>query len=84
MGITRNVVIKVLKELHIQTEERDVALSELFTADEVFGTGTGTEISPVVEINGRKVGEGKPGSLTNEIEMRFREFIGRSGTLVYE
>ena len=84
MGITRNVVIKVLKELHIQTEERDVALSELFTADEVFGTGTGTEISPVVEINGRKVGEGKLGPLTNEIKMRFKNLIHRIGALVYE
>lgn len=84
MGITRNVVIKILKEFNCQIEERDVALSELFTADEVFGTGSGTEISPVIEINGRKVGEGKPGPLTHEIEMRFKDFIKGSGTPVYE
>lgn len=84
MGITRNVVIKILKNLNLQAEERDVVLSELFTADEVFGTGTGTEISPVIEINGRKVGEGKSGPLTNEIEMRLKDFIDKSGTSVYE
>lgn len=83
MGITRNVVIQIAKEMKIPVEERDIVLSELYTAEEVFGTGTGTEISPVIEINGRRVGDGKAGSLTNQIEMRFKDFIEKTGTPVY-
>jgi len=84
MGITRNVVMQILKELNYQIAQRDVTLSELFTADEVFGTGSGTEITPIIEINGRMVGEGNPGPLTNEIEIKFKDFVQGSGTPVYE
>jgi branched-chain amino acid aminotransferase len=79
-GITRKVVISLLKELNIQVEERDITLSELFIADEVFGTGTGSGISPVIEINGRVVGDGKPGLITNQIEQKLKDFIEKNGT----
>jgi branched-chain amino acid aminotransferase len=79
-GITRDVVIHLLKELNIPIQERDISLSELFTADEVFGTATGSEISPIIEINGRKIGDGQPGPITNKIEEKFKEFIEKAGT----
>ena len=81
-GITRDVVIFILKELNIQVQERDVSLSELFAVDEVFGTGTGLEISPIIEINGREVGDGRPGPVTNKIETEFKAFIEKTGTSV--
>lgn len=81
-GITRDVVIDLLKGLKIQVQERDVSLSELFTADEVFGTGTASEISPIIEINGRKIGDGKPGPITNKVEEKFRELIDEIETSV--
>jgi branched-chain amino acid aminotransferase len=81
-GITRDVVIDLLKGLKIQVQERDVSLSELFTADEVFGTGTASEISPVIEINGRKIGDGEPGPITNKVEKKFRELIDKIETSV--
>ena len=81
-GITRDVVIFILKELNVQVQERDVSLSELFAADEVFGTGTGSEISPIIEINGREVGDGRPGPVTNKIETEFKAFIEKTGTSV--
>jgi branched-chain amino acid aminotransferase len=83
-GITRDVVIHLLKEINIPVEERDITVSELFTADEIFGTGTGSGISPVIEINGREVGDGRPGPITNETEIRLKELIERTGTPVYE
>jgi branched-chain amino acid aminotransferase len=83
-GITRDVVIHLLQEMDIPVEERDVTVSELFTADEIFGTATGSGISPVVEINGREVGDGKAGSVTNEIEVRLKGFINKTGISVYE
>lgn len=83
-GITRGVVIQLLKEMDIPVEERDVTVSELFTADEIFGTATGSGISPIVEINGREIGDGKAGPITNEIEKRLKELIHQTGTSVYE
>jgi branched-chain amino acid aminotransferase len=83
-GITRDVVIQLLKEMDLLVEERDVTVSELFTADEIFGTGTGSGISPVIEINGRKIGDGRPGPTTDKTELKFRELINKTGTSVYE
>jgi branched-chain amino acid aminotransferase len=83
-GITRDVVIQLLKEMNIPVEERDVTVSDLFTADEIFGTGTASGISPVIEINGREVGDGRPGPITNEIEANLKEFINKTGASVYE
>ena len=68
--------------MNLPVEERDITVSELFMADEVFGTGTGSEISPVIEINGRIVGEGKPGHVTNRMEGKLRDFIGKTGTSI--
>jgi branched-chain amino acid aminotransferase len=84
VGVTRNVVIDLLKELNFSIEERDIVVSELFTADEIFGTGTGTEITPVIQVNGRQVGDGKPGAVTNKVDERFEEFKRNNGTPVYE
>jgi len=83
-GITRDVVIHLLKKINIPVEERDITVSELFTADEIFGTGTGSGISPVIEINGREVRDGRPGPITNETEIRLKESIEKTGTPVYE
>ncbi len=77
-GITRRAVITLLKkELAVDVEERPVARSELYVADEVFMTGTAAEITPVVEIDNRKVGGGKIGPLTEEIQnLYFRAVRG--------
>jgi len=83
-GITRDVVIQLLKEINLPIEERDVSVSELFTADEIFGTGTGSGISPVIEINGREVGDGRPGPITDKIDIKFKEFINKNGIPIYE
>ncbi len=83
-GITRDVIIHLLKEMNISVEERDVTVSELFTADEIFGTGTGSGISPVIEINGREVGDSRPGPITDETDIKFKEFITKTGTSVFE
>ena len=78
-GITRNVVIRLLNEVDINVEERDISLSELFTADEIFGTGSGSGISPVIEINGRVIGSGEPGPLTLKLDGMFKEFTEAHG-----
>ncbi len=71
-GITRNAVIDMARrELGIQTLERAIDRTELYDADEVFLTGTGVQISPVTRIEGRDIGNGKPGPITMELQRRY-------------
>jgi branched-chain amino acid aminotransferase len=71
-GITRNAVIDMARrELGIQTQERAIDRTELYDADEVFLTGTGVQISPVTRIEGRDIGNGKPGPVTMELQRRY-------------
>jgi len=67
-GITRWAVIQIAKDLGYKVEERHIARTELYVADEVFFCGTGAQVSPVVEIDHRSVGDGKPGKITKEIQ----------------
>ena len=68
-GITRSAVKKLLKnELVVEIEERPVARSELYVAEEIFLTGTAAEITPVVEVDNRKVGKGEIGPITKELQ----------------
>ncbi len=68
-GITRSAVKKLLKnELVVEIEERPVARSELYVADEIFLTGTAAEITPVVEVDNRKIGGGDVGVITKELQ----------------
>ena len=56
-GITRGTVIGIARKAGIPMTERNVSLTEVYTADEVFTTGTVGELSPVLEVDGRKIGE---------------------------
>ncbi len=70
-GITKKVVIRLCDELCIPVTERPVAGSETSRFDECFITGTGSEIMPVIEIDGKAVGNGKPGPLTQRLQEEF-------------
>ena len=74
-GITRNRIIQLAKDLGYEVYERDTTPTELFTADEVFFTGTAAEIVPVVEINKRKIGNGLPGPVTKHLMREFEKII---------
>jgi len=78
-GITRSAVIKLAKnELVLEVEERPVARSELYVADEVFLTGTAAEITPVIEIDNRKINGGEVGIITKELqELYFKAVSGK-------
>ena len=68
-GITRDTVMRLaLEEMGIETVERRIARSELYTADECFLSGTAAHITPVVEIDHRKVGGGVIGKITKELQ----------------
>ena len=74
MGITRDTVIQLAKnELGIETVERHVDRSELYLAEECFLTGTAAHITPVVEIDHRKVADGKIGKLTKQLQKLYSD-----------
>lgn len=78
-GITRDAVIKIARDLDIDMVERDVARSELKTADEIFLTGTAAEIVPIVSVDGFRVNDGKAGGVTKKMMEMYTEItMGRN------
>ncbi|HEY87696.1 MAG TPA: branched-chain amino acid transaminase [Dehalococcoidia bacterium] len=76
MGITRDTVIKLAEnELGIETMERPVYRNELYTADECFLTGTAANITPVAEIDRRKIGTGEIGEITRKLQEIYSDVI---------
>ncbi|MBI5698939.1 branched-chain amino acid transaminase [Candidatus Saganbacteria bacterium] len=68
-GITRVCVKEIAEgELNIPTEERQVVQKELYEADELFFCGTGAQISPIIEVDGKKIGNGKVGPITRKLQ----------------
>lgn len=74
-GCTRNAVLKLARGGDIPAIETTLQRYDLYTADECFLTGSGAEIIPVIEIDGRKIGSGKPGPVTKDLLRRFRDYI---------
>ncbi len=75
VGVTRNTVIELAKELNIPVEERAVDRTELYTADEVFCCGTGAQIAHVESIDHRVVGDGNKGEITNKIQTLYFDVV---------
>ncbi len=83
-GITRAVVVEIIKKLKIPFEETNIGLYDLYTADELFVTGTAAEIAPIVKIDGRIVGDGKPGRITKMLIQEFKKVTQSEGVPIYE
>ncbi|MBI1886442.1 MAG: branched-chain amino acid transaminase [Chloroflexi bacterium] len=76
VGITRDTVITLARqELGLETIERDIDRSELYTAEECFMTGTAAHVTPVVELDHRPIGEGKMGPITARLQRLYFEVI---------
>ncbi len=76
MGITRNVVMKLAEaELGIKTVERHIARVELYNANECFMTGTAAHITPIAEVDDRKVGDGEIGPITKKLQKIYGDVI---------
>jgi len=78
-GITRGVVMELGQGSGLQVAEPNLTRHDLFNADECFLTGTGAEIIPVVKIDGRVIGNGKPGGVTRKLVTEYRELTKVSG-----
>ncbi len=78
-GITRDTVMRLAKKTLLQVREDVFTRHDLYTADEVFLTGTAAEIVPVVKIDNRVIGNGKPGKVTQKLTKAFRELTKKEG-----
>lgn len=74
-GITRNVVIDIVENSQYEMVERAISLDQYFSADEVFLTGTTTEVMPVVEVDDRSIGDGSPGTVTKTLLKKYRSLL---------
>jgi branched-chain amino acid aminotransferase group I len=78
-GITRKVVLEIARAAEIPTRERRLTLAELWSADEAFTTGTMGELSPVLEIDGRRIGDGGCGQMTGRLQGLFSKRTASEG-----
>lgn len=78
-GLTRQMVIDICREHGIPVAERNLSVTELYTADEVFTSGTMGELTPVLEADGRTIGNGKAGDTTRRLQELHREVAWRDG-----
>jgi branched-chain amino acid aminotransferase len=68
-GITRATLVQLItEELGLDVEQRSIDRSELYVADEMFLCGTGAQVSPVIEVDRRMIGDGEPGPLTSRLQ----------------
>src|SRR5207248_2821445 len=74
-GVTRRVMLELCGKLNIPCVEKTIQRHDLYVADECFLTGTGAEVVPVTQIDGRRVGDGKPGAITKRLMDAFHRYI---------
>jgi len=80
VGITRNILKTLIKEKEYKVIERNISISEFYNADEVFICGTVGEVVPVLEIDGKKIGEVVPGKYTNWLMNEYGKLTSEMGT----
>lgn len=83
-GITRATAIELLEELGIEIRIENMGMFDLYTADEIFVTGTAAEAAPLVKVDGRPIGTGKPGPVTRKMVEAFEKITTTTGTPIYK
>ncbi len=81
-GITRNKVMELAADIGLEVSETVMTRYEIWTADEVFLTGTAAEVISVIELDKRTIGDGKPGAITKKLIEAYRDFVNNNGTAV--
>lgn len=79
-GLTRRMILKICAAEKITAEERNLSLTEIYTADEVFTTGTMGELTPVLEADGRTIGNGSVGEVTKKLKKLHLEYAYKHGS----
>jgi len=81
-GVTRETALELAEKLGYRTVEKPFTLYDVWASNEAFITGTAAEIGPVVEVDGRTIGDGKPGKTTKQLMKAFRELVTTTGTAI--
>lgn len=77
-GITRDTIFRLIEEANLELIEKRITRDEVYVADEAFFTGTAAEVTPIRELDGRKIGTGERGPITEKLQtMYFDEVHGR-------
>ena len=82
-GITRRVVMELAAKAQLNVSEPNLTRYDLFNADECFVTGTGAELVPIVKVDGRVIGTGKPGRVTADLVAHYHALTKTSGEPIY-
>ena len=80
-GVTRSVIIRLIHQLKLPLEERHLRQEELPHINELFFTGTTSEVLPITTLNGNPVADGKPGPFTRRLQEAFNQFV-KNGTCI--
>ena len=78
-GITMGAVVQLAADMGVKTVEKLFTRAEMYISDECFLTGTAAEVVPVIQIDGRVIGDGKPGVLTRKLVAAFHDYARKSG-----
>ena len=81
-GITRSTIIDIARDLKLRLRETDLTRYDVWCADECFLTGSGAEVIPVVKLDGREIGNGRPGPITQKVLGEFRKRVLTEGTRI--
>jgi branched-chain amino acid aminotransferase len=82
-GITRRLMFDLAREMGREIREANLTRYDLFVADEIFATGTGAEVVPISEVDGRKIGAGRVGPITEEFIRHFKARTQNTGVSIY-
>jgi branched-chain amino acid aminotransferase len=75
LGITRDSVIHIASDLGVPVDVRPITVDDVAGADEAFFTGTAIEVTPIVEVDGRALGDGRPGPITQRIQQSYFDAV---------
>jgi branched-chain amino acid aminotransferase len=77
-GITRRMIVELCRANGIPVSERAFSLTDVYDADEAFVTGTFGGLTPVIKVDGREIGAGKPGEITARLDALYKDLVSRS------
>jgi branched-chain amino acid aminotransferase len=83
-GVTRMVVLEIARSLGITVREQNLGYYDLYAADEVICTGTAAEVAPITWIDGRVIGNGRPGPVTRQLMAAFKTVTENEGIPIYK
>jgi branched-chain amino acid aminotransferase len=83
-GVTRMVLIEIAKSMGITVKEQNLGYFDLYSADEMICTGTAAEVAPITWVDGRVIGNGKPGPITRQLMAAFKTVTEKEGTPIHK